>query len=108
MEALFAKCQRPTLRKWLEDAEAWLISYTLEKTLGHRTEAARALGIARRTLYKKMEKLGIDPSRDRGKASRSRSCAAAPAPATAPSVRQRRNAPRKAGARSASHGRRHR
>ena len=64
-----ARLHRLTLRAWLEAAEAWRIAEALERARGNRTKAARALGISRRTLYGRMEKLGIDPSRDGGDAS---------------------------------------
>lgn len=48
------------LRKWLEQAEAWYIARTLRALKGNRSAAARALGIGRRTLYAKMQKLGIE------------------------------------------------
>ena len=67
-----------TLEAWLEAAEAWRIGRALEEARGNRTEAARALGIARRTLYKRMEKLGIDPSHDGGEAPRASRRVAAP------------------------------
>lgn len=50
------------LRKWLEQAEAWYIARTLRALKGNRSAAARALGIGRRTLYAKMQKLGIEAS----------------------------------------------
>jgi len=51
-----------TLRAWLERAEAWRILDALRDASGNRSAAARALGIGRRTLYTKMEKLGIQPA----------------------------------------------
>jgi DNA-binding NtrC family response regulator len=36
-----------------------MILEALEKAKGNRTEAARLLGIPRRTLYNKLEKLGM-------------------------------------------------
>ena len=48
------------LREWLEMAEAWRIVLALRQARGNRSEAARALGIGRRTLYSKMKKLGIN------------------------------------------------
>jgi DNA-binding NtrC family response regulator len=51
-----------TLRAWLERAEAWRILDALREAGGNRSAAARALGIGRRTLYTKMEKLGIHPT----------------------------------------------
>ncbi len=51
-----------TLRAWLDCAEAWRILEALRHSRGNRSAAARALGIGRRTLYTKMEKLGIQPS----------------------------------------------
>ena len=61
-----AELRGVTLDSWLEAAEAWRIAKAFEQAGGHRTEAARALGISRRTLYSRMEKLGIDPSRNNG------------------------------------------
>jgi len=49
----------PNLRDWVELAESWRIACALEQCRGNRSAAARALGIGRRTLYTKMEKLGI-------------------------------------------------
>jgi len=54
--------ERVTLRAWLDRAEAWRILDALREAGGNRSAAARALGIGRRTLYTKMEKLGIHPS----------------------------------------------
>ncbi len=50
------------LRAWLEQAETWRILDALREAGGNRSAAARALGIGRRTLYTKMEKLGIRPA----------------------------------------------
>ena len=49
------------LRDWVALAEAWRIAEALREARGNRTAAARALGIGRRTLYSKMEKLGLTP-----------------------------------------------
>lgn len=51
----------PSLRDWVELAEAWRITRALRECGGNRSAAARSLGIGRRTLYSKMEKLGIAP-----------------------------------------------
>ena len=51
---------RYSLRVWRELAEAWRITRALENCQGNRSAAARELGIGRRTLYAKMEKLGIE------------------------------------------------
>ena len=51
-----------SLRAWLDLAEAWKITRTLRECRGNRSAAARALGIGRRTLYAKMEKLQITPT----------------------------------------------
>lgn len=51
-----------SLRAWLDLAEAWKITRTLRECRGNRSAAARALGIGRRTLYAKMEKLRITPT----------------------------------------------
>ena len=45
----------------LKDAERALILKTLEETGGNRSEAAKYLGIARKTLYRNMERLGMSP-----------------------------------------------
>jgi DNA-binding NtrC family response regulator len=58
--------QRPTLRAWLECAETWRILEALRQSRGNRSAAARSLGIGRRTLYTKMEKLGIQASAGAG------------------------------------------
>jgi len=50
------------LRDWVALAEAWRISQALRESRGNRSAAARALGIGRRTLYSKMEKLGLEPT----------------------------------------------
>jgi transcriptional regulator of acetoin/glycerol metabolism len=44
---------------WTDLAEAWRIVRALERCRGRRSAAARELGIGRRTLYTKMERLGI-------------------------------------------------
>jgi DNA-binding NtrC family response regulator len=54
--------QPPDLRAWVDLAEAWRIVHALRTCAGNRSAAARALGIGRRTLYTKMEKLGITPT----------------------------------------------
>jgi DNA-binding NtrC family response regulator len=48
------------LKDWVALAEAWRIAQALRETRGNRSAAARALGIGRRTLYSKMEKLGLE------------------------------------------------
>jgi DNA-binding NtrC family response regulator len=48
-----------TLKAWLELAEAYRITQALRECGGNRSAAARLLGIGRRTLYAKMDKLGI-------------------------------------------------
>jgi DNA-binding NtrC family response regulator len=50
------------LRDWVALAEAWRIAQALRHSRGNRSAAARELGIGRRTLYSKMEKLGLVPS----------------------------------------------
>ena len=47
----------PKLRDWVSLAEAWRIGQALDQCRGNRTAAARLLGIGRRTLYSKMERL---------------------------------------------------
>lgn len=49
----------PTLKAWRDLAETWRITQALGACAGNRSAAARQLGIGRRTLYAKMEKLGI-------------------------------------------------
>jgi DNA-binding NtrC family response regulator len=61
-DARFANGGRAlALRDWMVLAEAWRISQALRSARGNRSAAARALGIGRRTLYSKMEKLGLEP-----------------------------------------------
>jgi DNA-binding NtrC family response regulator len=50
------------LREWVDRAEAWRIVAVLRECRGNRSAAARALGIGRRTLYTKMERLGVGPA----------------------------------------------
>lgn len=50
------------LKDWVALAEAWRIAQALRDARGNRSAAARALGIGRRTLYSKMDKLGLVPS----------------------------------------------
>jgi DNA-binding NtrC family response regulator len=50
------------LRDWVQRAEAWRIVQALRECRGNRSAAARSLGIGRRTLYSKMEKLGLGPA----------------------------------------------
>ncbi len=49
------------LRDWVDLAEAWRIAQALREARGNRSAAARGLGIGRRTLYTKMERLGLTP-----------------------------------------------
>ena len=51
-----------SLRDWVALAEAWRIAQALREHRGNRSATARSLGIGRRTLYTKMEKLGLVPS----------------------------------------------
>jgi DNA-binding NtrC family response regulator len=74
LEALFTEMhrrvvtsgERLTLRAWLDRAEAWRIVAALREAGGNRSAAARMLGIGRRTLYTKMDKLGIHPAWETG------------------------------------------
>ncbi|MBU0989255.1 MAG: two-component system response regulator, partial [Proteobacteria bacterium] len=45
----------------LEDMERETILKTLESTAGNKSEAARRLGITRKTLHKKLKKYGVMP-----------------------------------------------
>jgi hypothetical protein len=68
------------LRDWVALAEAWRIAEALREARGNRAAAARSLGIGRRTLYTKMERLGLTPVwmvRDDG---RSRAATSRPPP----------------------------
>ena len=49
------------LRDWMALAETWRIAEALREARGNRAAAARSLGIGRRTLYTKMERLGLTP-----------------------------------------------
>jgi len=51
-----------TLRAWLDLAEAYRITQALRQCRGNRSATARLLGIGRRTLYAKMNKLGLAES----------------------------------------------
>jgi DNA-binding NtrC family response regulator len=51
--------QSMTLKAWTDLAEAYRITQALHECRGNRSAAARALGIGRRTLYAKMDRLGI-------------------------------------------------
>ena len=48
-----------SLKAWVDLAETYRISQVLRECRGNRSAAARVLGIGRRTLYAKMDKLGI-------------------------------------------------
>lgn len=48
------------LDEWVDLATALRITQALRDCRGNRSAAARALGIGRRTLYTKMQKLGIE------------------------------------------------
>ena len=48
------------LRENLDRVEAWLIRDALDRQGGHRSATARALGLTREGLYKKMKRLGIE------------------------------------------------
>lgn len=48
-----------TLKAWVDLAETYRIVQALRECHGNRSAAARLLGIGRRTLYAKMDKLGI-------------------------------------------------
>ncbi len=51
-----------TLKAWTDLAEGYRITQALRECSGNRSAAARRLGIGRRTLYAKMDKLGITAS----------------------------------------------
>jgi len=51
--------QGKSLRAWVDLAETYRIVQVLRECGGNRSAAARVLGIGRRTLYAKMDKLGI-------------------------------------------------
>lgn len=61
-ELLTPQPNSDSLRAWMDLAEAWRITQVLGECNGNRSAAARKLGIGRRTLYAKMDKLGITPS----------------------------------------------
>ena len=61
-EALLEPDPSPSLRAWTDLAEAWRITQVLGECNGNRSAAARRLEIGRRTLYAKMDKLGITSS----------------------------------------------
>jgi len=68
LEELARAADELPLRDFLALAEAWRIARALREHKGNRSAAARALGIGRRTLYTKMEKLGLVPTWTLGRA----------------------------------------
>ena len=48
-----------TLAEWLRHAECWRIRLALEHCGGDRTAAARRLGVPRRSLYYRMQQVGV-------------------------------------------------
>jgi DNA-binding NtrC family response regulator len=48
-----------SLADWLRHAERWRIRLALEHCGGDRTAAARRLGVPRRSLYYRMQQVGI-------------------------------------------------
>ncbi len=48
-----------SLRQWMDLAESWRIWEALRQCGGNRSATARHLGIGRRTLYAKIDRLGI-------------------------------------------------
>jgi len=89
LDALFARWYQSAdadgrgleLRAWLAHAEAWIITDALQKAGGNHSQAARALGIGRRTLYTRKQKLGLDRPRTGATSTPSESGARPPAPA---------------------------
>ncbi len=82
LEHAFVRCRRnvitaenlpPDFLKYFEshslsndldpEDETRIIRKALEQVGGNKTEAARMLGMSRRTIYRKLEKLGIDPEK---------------------------------------------
>lgn len=53
-----------SIRAAKEELERRLISEAINKTGGNRSEAARMLGLKRRTLYNRLDKLGLDSDAD--------------------------------------------
>ncbi len=51
-----------SLDEWVDLVTASRIAQALRECRGNRSAAARALGIGRRTLYTKMQKLGVQPA----------------------------------------------
>ena len=62
LSELAHSADRLALREFLALAEAWRIARALRDHRGNRSAAARSLGIGRRTLYTKIEKLGLVPT----------------------------------------------
>ena len=64
-EALYEKAVaaegRPslTLAEWLRHAERWRIRLALDHCGGDRTAASRRLGVPRRSLYYRMQQVGV-------------------------------------------------
>ena len=60
-EEAVAEAGRPSLSldEWLRYAERWRIRLALERCGGDRSEAARRLGIPRRSFYHRMHQVGL-------------------------------------------------
>jgi DNA-binding NtrC family response regulator len=58
-----ARGRRTSLAAAVEDLEREMIGKALERATGNISETARSLGLTRRGLYLKMQRLGIDASR---------------------------------------------
>lgn len=55
-----------TLHRWRDRAETWRIEQAIGESGGNISAAARALGMARRTLMYRMVRLGIPGATERG------------------------------------------
>ena len=61
LDAARARNRQPTLAAAVEKVERDMIQSTLERAAGNVSETARLLGLTRRGLYLKMDRLGIAP-----------------------------------------------
>ena len=61
--SLHRRSRRTTLAAAVEKLEREMIEQALERAAGNISETARALGLTRRGLYLKMERLGVAGAR---------------------------------------------
>ena len=58
--AVVSAAQEPALPATMRDAEKALIIRTLQEAAGNRSEAARRMGMSRRTLHRRLHEYGLE------------------------------------------------